>query len=572
MPELDFFEQLLLILAVSLVAAMLFRRLQLSTIVAYIAAGCLLGPHAANLVHNPDDFGLIAEFGVAFLLFSLGLEFSVARMTSLRFVVFGLGGIQVLVCMSLFALAVYLWGVAPEAAIMIAGALALSSTAIVTRELERLRQFNTRYAQVSIGVLLFQDLIAVVFLILVPVIGADAGGADYAGLLALTLCKGLVFFAALMAIGKWLLPYVYHEVAQSRSEEIFVLSTLVIALLAAWVTHWLGLSMALGSFIIGMMLSESMFKHQINNDIRPFKDILLGLFFVTVGMNIDLSLLLEFWFRLLYMTIGLLGIKFLVIAAIVRLCGDDAMTALRSGIALSQAGEFGLALITLAYINGIVPLDQGSFIILLAVSSMLASPLLLRHSAAISAFFLARFGGERESAADSGKIVLHESGHVIVGGFGRVGQTVAALLASNNIPYIGIDQNAELLRECRQRGDNVVYGDCTRLDILDSCHIADARLAVLTFKSVELARASIARIRARGVKVPIIVRCSEHGDLEELISVGADWVIPEMLEASLLIATQVLSILEVDATLIDEQINKARKSRLGKETRRALPG
>ncbi|MGI9229197.1 MAG: cation:proton antiporter [Gammaproteobacteria bacterium] len=561
MLALNFFEQLMVILAVSLGMAMLFRRLQLSTIVAYIVVGCLLGPHALGHIDNPGDFSLIAEFGVAFLLFSIGLEFSVARMISLRFTVFGLGGLQVSFCMLVFTLAVYLWGTTLEAAIMIAGALALSSTAIVTRELSKLQQFNSRYAQLSLGILLFQDLIAVIFLILVPVMGKDTG-ADYTGLLLFTLLKGLVLFVSLMAIGKWLLPRIYQEVARSQSDEIFVLSTLVIALLAAWVTHGLGLSMALGSFIVGMMLSESMFKHQINIDIRPFKDILLGLFFVTVGMNIDLSLLLEYWFRLLYLTVALIALKSFVIALSVRLGGDTALTALRSGIVLSQAGEFGLALITLAYINGTIPLDQASFVILLAVLSMLASPFLLRHSDSISGFILGRLDIGQKDDSNEQQIAMPESGHVIVGGFGRVGQTIAALLESNSVPYIGIDQDAALLKKCRQRGDNVVYGDCTRLDILESCHIADARLAVLTFSSVELAKQSIKQIRDRGIAVPIIVRCSEHGDFEELVSMGANWVIPEMLEASLIIATQVLTILEIDEGLINNQIADIRNSKL----------
>ena len=340
---------------------MLFRRLKLPAIIAYIAAGSLVGPHLLGWIDEPADFSLIAEFGVAFLLFSIGLEFSLTKMLSMKFAVFGVGSVQVAACSVVFALAVYLWGSTLETAIVVAGALALSSTAIVTRELWDLQQFNSRHAQLSFAVLLFQDLIAVFFLILVPVLG-DASDEGFGSLLLASMGKGFLLFAVLMAVGKWILPYIYHEVARANSDEIFVLSTLVIALLAAWLTHMSGLSMALGGFVTGMMLSESTFKHQINIDIRPFKDILLGLFFVSIGMNIELPLLQTYWFRILVFTLALIGIKALVVAVVVRLLGDSMETSLRVGLNLAQAGEFGLALIALGYINGAIPMDQGSFI------------------------------------------------------------------------------------------------------------------------------------------------------------------------------------------------------------------
>lgn len=563
MSAFSFIEELLIILGVSLVAMILFRRFRLPTIVAYIVVGAISGPHLFGWIADPQDFSTIAEFGIAFLLFSIGLEFSVSNMLKLKFAVFGLGTAQVLACSAIFALAIYLWGATVNASVLIAGALALSSTAIVIRELGKLQQFSSRYAQLSIGILLFQDLVAVVFLILVPVM-SGASGPDFGVMLLTSLGKGLLFFIALMATGKWLLPLVYQEIARVHSDEIFGLSTLVIALITAWLAHAAGLSMALGGFVIGMMLSESPFKHQIMIDIRPFKDVLLGLFFVTVGMNIDLSLLGEYGTRILLFTAGLVLLKTLLIALVIRLAGEPGPVSLRIGLTLAQAGEFGLALITLASLNGVVPPEQASFIILIAVFSMLLSPALIRNSKPITEFLLTLFkSSDRDTAHETHPVTLHQSGHALIGGFGRVGQTIAQLLDKNGIPYIGIDQNIDIVSDCRESGNNVIYGDCTSINILKSCHIAEARLAVLTFRSVKLAKHTISEIRRQNIQIPIIVRCYEHGNFEELISLGADKVISEMLEASLIISSQVLTILDIDPDRIEQQINEIRHHKQG---------
>jgi monovalent cation:H+ antiporter-2, CPA2 family len=556
-----FTEHLLIILGASLVATIIFHRFKLPPIVAYIIVGALVGPYLLGWISDPLEFSLIAEFGVAFLLFSIGLEFSMSTMFRLKFAVFGLGSLQVISCFLLFASAVYLWGTTPSAAIVIGGALALSSTAIVSRELSDQQQFNARYAQLSIGVLLFQDLVAVIFLILVPILGSEAAS-GFTDQILLSIGKGLAFFIILMAAGKWVLPLIYAEVARAKSDEIFGLSTLVIALVTAWLAHKFGLSMALGGFVIGMMLSESPFKHQIVSDIGPFKDVLLGLFFVTVGMNIDLSLIPEYWPRLLLFTVGMLGINTLIVGVIVRFLGESDLVSLRVGIALSQAGEFGLALMTLAAMNGVIPPDQTSFIILIAVLSMLVSPVLIRHSKTIAEKIISIIPGTRvEDLVDSHPVTLHHSGHALIGGFGRVGQTIAHLLDKNGVPYISVDHNMDIVSECRARGDNVIYGDCTRLEILKSCHIQDAKLAVLTFRSLKLAKNTIQEIRRQNIQVPIIARCYEHGNFEELISVGADWVVSEMLEASLIISSQVLSILDIDPHTIEQQLQEVRTSK-----------
>ncbi len=557
----QFFEELLMILGASLVACLLFGRLKLPTIVAYMIAGAIIGPHAIGLIAEPDHFSFLAEFGVVFLLFALGLEFSLSRLIQIRKIVFGLGLAQVAACVLAFSVTVYLWGSSLEASIIIAGALALSSTAIVTRELGEHRQLNHRYAQLSIGVLLFQDLIALVFLILVPVLAA-AQETSLGDSLLSALWRGMLLLAILMSIGHWVLPLVYREISKARSQEVFVLGTLVIGLMAAWLTHELHLSMTLGGFIIGMMLGEGDFKHQIEIDLRPFKDILLGLFFVTMGMSIEIELLLEYWPRLLVFTFALIFIKMGIVALVVNIMGDTKRNALRTGITLSQAGEFGLALLALSNKSGIVPEEQASFVIILALLSMAASAILIRKNEVVTDWLLPLLpltGREGNRGNGSAEIKLHESEHVIIGGFGRVGQTVAAVLSENEIPYVAIENDPGRVKEFRRKGVNIIYGDCNNTEVLKSCHIDSARLAILTFRFHDLALQTLKRIRKSEFKTPVILRCHEEGQLEELVSLGASHVIPEMLETRLLIASQVLSLLQISPDVIEQQINDIRK-------------
>ncbi|MBN7798846.1 cation:proton antiporter [Parahaliea mediterranea] len=553
------FEDLLVMMAAALVAALLLRRLGLPNILSYLLAGCVIGPHVTGWVGEPESFAFVAEFGVVLLLFSIGLEFSLSRLLALRGSVFGVGGFQVVLCALLFGAAVYLWGTTVQAAVVIAGALALSSTAIVIRELSSLGQLHQRHGQLAVGVLLFQDLAAIIFLILVPVLaGAEEGG--LASEIATALLRGAVLFAILMSVGKWLLPPLYREIARAHSEEIFVISTLVIVLLAAWLTHGFGLSMALGGFVIGMMLGESSFRHQIDSDIRGFKDILLALFFITIGMDIQVDLLLDYWPRLLLFAALLMLVKTALIALVVGLTGEDRYTALRCGLNLAQSGEFAIALLALGQLSGVVPADHASFIVLVAILTMAVSPLLLRYSERITPWLLHTLGVAPPVAAGIPREAeIHQGGHVIVGGYGRIGRVLAGLLEENQVPYIAIDNNVAVVDRARAEGRNVLFGDSANLQILRSCHIDSALLAVLTFRSLEQARAMIAQMRSVGINTPVIVRCHEQGHVRELLSLGANRVVPEMQEASLAIGAQMLELLDVDHSVIRQQLEARRE-------------
>lgn len=561
--EGNLFSQLTIILGISLLVSTLFHRLGQPSILAYILVGCFLGPTGMGWVTSLDSFTFISEFGVVFLLFTLGLEFSVDRLIALRRAVFVLGGIQVVVCTSVFFAALYIWGTTPEAAFVLAGALAFSSTAIVTKLLSDRKELGFDYAQLAVGILLFQDLAAVVFLIITPTL---AGGEEVslAQSLSIALGKGVVLFIVLIAIGKYVLPRFYHEVAKTHSEEIFVLSTLVIVLASAWVTHNFHLSMALGGFVIGMMLGGSHFRHQIETDIRPFKDILLGLFFVSVGLQIDLHLLFDYWYRIIASAAALLVFKTILIALVGLVLGDGKQTSLRTGMVLSQGGEFGFALITMATLSSVIPVDVSSFMLLVIIASMIASPVIIMNVRKVTELLIREDKQLNPSELGPSNNLHSMEGHVIVGGFGRIGQTVAHFLELNNFPYVAMDTNVNRVAEMRKQGNhNVIYGDCNKLELLKACGIKDARLVVLSFRSLEDAVNTVRRIRKEYADLPIIVRAHHESAFDELISAGANHIVPEMLEASFMVATHTMTLLGCSDDQVLRQIQEERDKRFG---------
>ncbi|MDZ7825657.1 MAG: cation:proton antiporter [Gammaproteobacteria bacterium] len=375
----NMFADLLLIFATALIMVAACRPARLPGTLGYFVAGALLGPTGLGLIHAGADIQLLAEFGVVLLLFSLGLEFSLPRLMAMRRSVFGVGLLQVALTGALFALVLGLGYVDWGLAVLIGGGLALSSTALVSRELVLTGQLHMAHGRQALGVLLFQDLFAVFLLILIPVLGSDSDVG--LGETALILGgKGVVLFVGLMLMGRYLLPPVFTEIARSRSSELFVLAALVVVMAAAWLTHELGLSMALGGFVGGMMLGESHYRHQVQADIRPFRDILLGLFLVTVGMMLDLDLLLEYWPRILAFGLLLMVIKAAVILAISLAFGDSLRVAMRTGLVLAQGGEFAFAMLALAAGANLVEPDVQAFMVAVTLVSMVLTPTLVRRS------------------------------------------------------------------------------------------------------------------------------------------------------------------------------------------------
>lgn len=555
-----FFLELLVILTSSLVSVVIFRRLRIPDILAYLFAGAVIGPYALGLVKDDANIRLFSDLGVTFLLFDLGLEFSLPRLLAMRRSVLGLGILQLTFTIAVLSGALIgFGGYSSIASLVIAGALTVSSTAIIARELHELKLINRHYARLSLSVSILQDLAAVVLLILIPTLGAASDQAVYRQI-AWTIGSTLFLGGLLLGVARWVLPRVFYEITKMQSEEIFVLTTLVIVLLSGWLMSAFGLSMALGAFIIGVMLGESEFRHQVEVSIRPFRDILMGLFFASLGMKLDVGLLSGEWSLLLIGTALVVLGKWAMTVVSALIIGESFRTACKSGLLLAQVSEFGFALIALATQVGILAADTSSRVLLIAWATMVASPLLIRYNFEISEA-LAGVAGRRVSARDNERdqIPVDLSDHVILAGYGRVGQMIGKFLRTNGVPFIAMDIDSEQVKKGRKEGELVIYGSCDRIELLERCHIARARLAILTFKSLKEAQRVVSKIRSSGYVLPIIVRTQHHTDYTGLIMAGANHVVPEMFEASLLIAAEVLTMLGFSKAEVEDQIDTERK-------------
>ena len=553
------FANLLIILASSLVVIALFRRLKLPPVLGYLCVGLFVGPTALDWINDSPDLPDLAELGVVFLLFSLGLEFSLPKMLKLRRVVFGLGSLQVLCSAVALGGLLYAFGMSLNGAFLLGAGLALSSTAIVSKELTSLGEIFSRHGQNAIGVLLFQDVVAVLLLTLVPVF---AGSSDQAWYWALpvTLGKTVILFLGLLFASRFLLPRLFHEVAASRSAELFVLLALVIVLLTAWLTHLLGLSPALGAFLAGMLLGESHYRHQIEADIRPFRDILLGLFFVSIGMLIDLQLFIHHGFLILGLTLVLMLIKGAVVAILVKLRGSDGETAWRSGLALAQGGEFCFALMAQMQSNSLIPADMAAYLLAATFCSMLLTPLLLRAAPLIAASLHRQSYEEAElEEIASQNAELH--GHVVMCGYGRVGQSIGRFLRSEHKDFVALDYDPDRIEEAAKADSCVHYGDARRGDLLRAVGLDRAQLLVIAVDNTEVAMSVLKEARLITLEVPILVRTRDDSQLTELKAAGATEVVPELLESSLMLASHALILLGLSEKTVQRRVDQVRHDR-----------
>ncbi|WP_095079893.1 monovalent cation:proton antiporter-2 (CPA2) family protein [Pseudomonas sp. Irchel s3h17] len=551
-------RDVLIILTASLVVIALFRRLNLPPILGYLCVGLIVGPQALGWVSDSEGLPYLAELGVVFLLFSLGLEFSLSKMLALRKVVFGLGSLQVIVSSVILGGALYMAGLQASGAVLLGAGLALSSTAIVSKELTSLGEVFSPHGQNAIGVLLFQDVVAVLLLTMVPVFSGTSGQAWYWAL-PITLGKTVVLFVGLFMISRWLLPKLFHEIAASRSAELFVLLALVIVMLTAWLTHLLGLSPALGAFLAGMLLGESSYRHQIEADIRPFRDILLGVFFVSIGMLIDLSIFQSHWLLIIGLTLALLVTKGVVVAVILRLNGSNSETSWRSGLALAQGGEFCFALMTQMQANSLVSKELSGLLLTATFCSMVVTPLMLRVAPAIAK----RLHQTPNDEVNIDEIALQSQelhGHVIICGYGRVGQAIGRVLMGEQHRFVAVDDNPEQIQKDSAQ-KNVHYGDSRRPELLAALGLNRARLVVIAIDDADAAMTIIQAIRHINSTIDIIVRTQDDSQTTELKAAGATEVIPEVLESTLTLAAHTLIMLGTPKERVQLRVDDVRRNR-----------
>ena len=555
--------QILILLTASVCVVAAVRKLALPAILGYLAVGMLLGPHALALAADNETTQLLADFGVVFLVFTLGLEFSLPRLVAMRWEVLGVGGAQVLITTGIIAAgAVILFDVVPAVAVVVGGALAMSSTAIIIAQLTEQSENNRTHGRLAVAICLFQDLS---FPLLLALVSALSNGGRAANAAHILTAIGISAAALLLvlAAGRWLLRPLFLMIASVRSAELFSLAVLLAVLASAWATHAAGLSLALGAFLAGMMLAETEFRHQVEATIRSYREVLLGLFFITVGMLLDVRLLLRDFAVVTAILLGMLLLKATVVAVVAEPATRNWFKSLRTGVIVAQGGEFGFALLILLLRHEL--LDPGIVQPLLAatVLSMVLSPLIIRHNRRITRIILRESGNPLTEAMRQERITLAAAGreHVVICGFGRVGQNIARVLEQTGFEYIALDVDPYRIRTGRQVGDPVVYGDAGEGKVLENVGVAHASVVVITFANPDVALRILRSVRELRPDVPILVRTQDDTKLVELQAAGATEVVPETFEASLMLLSHLLLLVKLPVPQVLRTVNDIRSHR-----------
>ncbi len=555
--------QILILLAASVCVVAAVRKLALPAILGYLAVGMSLGPHALAVAVDNETTQLLADFGVVFLVFTLGLEFSLPRLVAMRWEVLGVGGAQVFGTTGIIAAGgIWLFDIPPAVALVVGGAVAMSSTAIIIAQLTEQSENNRTHGRLAVAICLFQDLSFPLFLGLVSAL--TGGGATNAAHLAAAIGLAVLALLVVLATGRWLLRPLFLLIASVRSAELFSLAVLLAVLSSAWATHAVGLSLALGAFLAGMMLAETEFKHQIEASIRSYRDVLLGLFFITVGMLLDVRLLLRDLPLVLAILAGMLLLKAAVAAVVAEPATKNWFKALRTGVVVAQGGEFGFALLTLLLRRELLAPAVVQPLLAATVLSMVVSPLLIRHNRRLARSLLRESGppplteAMRETRAT---LAVAARAHVLICGYGRVGQNIARVLEQTGFEYIAVDLDPYRIRLGRQAGDPVIYGDAGETHVLENVGLARASCVVITFANPEVALRILHSIRESRGDVPVLVRTQDDSKLEQLQKAGATEVIPETLEASLMLLSHLLLVLKLPVTRVIRTVNDIRSHR-----------
>ena len=552
-------NEILIVLILSVVGIAVFKHLDIPAVLGYLIVGLLAGKHAFGWIHNTHVIEQIAEIGVVFLLFTIGLEVSIPRLLAMRRIVFGIGVTQVIVStLSTMAIGMLVVGLSWQVAFAVGGALTMSSTAIVTKLLTDNYELHLPHGNISLGVLLFQDLAVVPFLVLIPIFAAQESG-SLVEPISLALAKGALAFAVIFYAGQYLVRPAVRAVARTHSHELFTLFILLIALLAAWLTWQLGLSLAMGAFLAGIMLAETEYQHHIENEIRPFRDVLMGLFFISVGSQFDWHIIFSDAFVVIVLTLGLVVGKGLAIALISNFAGYSRGIAIKAGILLGQGSEFGFAVLAVAITSGLLELGLSQPIIAAIILSMAISPLLIKYNEVLACRFDPVY---RDSLSQNENKLAEASarldGHVILCGFGRTAQNLAQFLSRVNIPFIAIEIEADIVTEAREAGETVFLGDSSNPEILRSAGIAKARVLVISFTDFKTSEHIAKAVRELAPEIPMLIRTRDDRHLERLLECGADEVIPDTVESSMMLARHTLTALGENPQSIDEMLDEAR--------------
>ena len=554
---MEHLTQIILLLGLAVVVIVIFQHLRIPGSLGYLLVGLMLGPHTAGPVVAVPEFAVLAEFGVVFLLFTMGLNYSLPQLHALRHQILWLGTAQVV--LTTIVVWVFLWliGLPGAAAFVIGAVFAQSSSTIIATQLAEQGELNSHHGRLGLAMSVFQDVTAVPFLVVIPVLGLWSGVEVLAAALGLAVAKAALVFILVFFLGRRLLRPLFHWVAKRRSAEVFTLAVLLAALLAGSITFNLGLSLAFGAFLAGMMLGETEFRHQVESSIRPFRDVLLGLFFIGIGMRIDPALIPSIGHWALLGALVLLVSKLLIVVVVMRRAGLEPIVAWRSGLLLAIGGEFGFALLALGLDAHVVETRLGQIVMASILISLIIGAILIRFNESIARHLV------RTSPAspDSGALpVLPESVEkmVVIGGYGRVGHTIAVLLQSSGVECLILDTNAGRVARGHNDGHRVIYGDISDSELLSALHIERAALVVLATDSSEAALRTVAFLREHCPQVPVIARAWDLQDSSQLLEAGVTHAYPEAIEASLRLGATALHMLAIPVDDVDQLIQGVR--------------
>ncbi len=554
MHPTPFLSDLLVFLIAAVIVVPLVRQLRSSPVLGYLAAGMLVGPHGLGLVADEATIATIGEFGVVFMLFMIGLELSLQRLWVMRRLVFGLGLAQVAVTSCLIGAVALALGLTPGAALVVGGALALSSTAFVLQLLSERGEQMTRHGRNAFAILLFQDLAVLPLLVVIPLLAGGEGATLRT--LGETAIVASSVLAGIILAGRFLLQPLFRVVAATGSSELFAIATLTLVLGAGWVTQHAGMSMTLGAFMAGLLVAETAYRHQIEADIRPFRGILLGLFFMSVGGSMDLPLIAARWPELLALLAGLLALKTAVIFVLAKAFRLSTGDATRLGFALAQGGEFAFVALTLAATLGVLAGATTQALMAVVALSLLLTPGLNAAGTSLAA----RIRPSRSAAATT----LAEEGaqfarHVVIAGYGRVGRTIARLCELEDVPWLALDTDHRRVDDARARGLPVFFGDSTRAEVLNAAGAGRAGALVLTLNSPIAASRALAAIRSHWRQLPVVARAHDATHALELRRLGATATVAEAAESSLQLGSLTLTSAGNDPGRVRQRVGTMRE-------------
>ena len=561
-------ELTLLYLLAAVLGVVGCRFLKLPPMLGYLVVGVVIGPNALAFAQSSEGIRHLAEFGVVFLMFVIGLEFNLPKLKAMRRFVFGLGLFQVVltifmvttVSVFLSVMAPTLWGMSWQTALTLAGALAMSSTAIVIKLMSDRLELDSEHGKRVLGVLLFQDLAVVPLLVLIPALNAPPE--ELMTALFFAGAKAVVLITLLLTGGQRVMRWWLLLVARRQTEELFVLNVLLITLGLAWLTELAGLSLALGAFVAGMLISETEFKHRVETDIKPFHDVLLGLFFITIGMMLDWRIIWDRWAFVLFLVTLPVVFKFVLIAALTRLGGASEGISLRTGLYLAQAGEFGFVLLTLGNQHNLVPPDWLNPVLASMVLSMMATPFIIMHANQwVMKWSASDWLEQSLEMTQLAQKSINTEKHIIICGYGRCGQNLAKLLKTQEIPYLALDLDPDRVNRAISQGDQVAYGDAARLQSLMAVGLERASAVVITYLDNASAFKVLDLAREHAPHVPVVVRTQDDHDLAKFQAAGASEVVPETIEGSLMLATHALALVGVPMKRVIRMVQAQRLQR-----------